>query len=69
MTWEEKVNEAAQHYAKVAQEPGWFQYAKATVIEMEAMHNGHCWPGLRKKWGALLTEAGYEIPVSERKAF
>ena len=58
MTWAEQIESAAQHYATLAQRPGWFQHCKQTVIEMEAMHDGHCWGGLRKRWGALLTQAG-----------
>lgn len=65
MTWEQLEN-TARHYAELAQQPGWFQHCKQMVIEMEALHNGHCWPGLRKKWGALLKAAGYQVPENEK---
>ena len=66
MTWEEQLEAAAQHYAELAQQPGWFQHCKQQVIAMEAEMGGHCWPGLRKRWGQILTEAGFRPHPSEK---
>lgn len=68
MNWPEFMEQTAQRYADLAQEPGWFQYVKQTIIDMEAMSNGHCWPGLRKRWGAILKQAGYVVPVCEKES-
>jgi hypothetical protein len=65
MEWEQQIEKTARHYAELSQQPGWFQYCKHTIIQMEAMESSP-WAGLRKRWGAFLTEAGFKIPPNEK---
>lgn len=45
MNWQEIMNKTAEHYAELANDRAWRQYAKARVLEMEAEEGGH-WKGL-----------------------
>lgn len=65
MTWQQQLEKSAQHYADLAQQPGWFQHCKQQIIAMEAEQGGH-WVGLRARWGELLTQAGFKPHPSEK---
>lgn len=65
MQWEQVLEKQAQHFATVAQKPGWFQYCKQEIISMEAPQ-GSPWAGLRSRWGAILTETGFKPAKTER---
>lgn len=57
MQWAQ-IEKTAQHYAELAQQPGWFQHCKQQIIAMEAETGGH-WVGLRARWGEILTQVGF----------
>lgn len=65
MKWPEILEQTAQHYAQLAQKPGWFQHCKQQIISMEAEPSSP-WVGLRARWGEILTQAGFKPPKAER---
>lgn len=65
MTWQQQLEKTAQHYADLAQQPGWFQHCKQQIIAMEAEPE-RFWKGLRDRWGEILTQAGFKPSRTER---
>lgn len=66
MTWVETFERIAEHYARLAMTPGWWQYAQARVAAMEQQQGSH-WQGLRAEVGKRIKAAGFRPAPSEMK--
>ena len=54
------------HYATMAMQPGWWQYARMQVQSMEADKEAYgIWDGLRAAVGAKIKAAGFRPHPSE----
>lgn len=66
MTWSETFERVAEHYARLAMTPGWWQYAQARVAAME---RDDCWQGLRAEVGKRIKAAGFRPSANDLAAF
>jgi hypothetical protein len=62
--WDEVMAEVADHYASLAQRPGWWAYAREQVIAMEGGFSG-AWVGLRALVGQRIKSAGFKPAQNE----
>lgn len=58
MTWAETFERIAEHYARLAMTPGWWQYARQRVAAMEG-HGSGLWRGLSEAVRGRIVQAGY----------
>ena len=65
MTWDQELEKRAEHYANLAMQPGWWDYATQQVMAMESEQGGH-WLGLRDAVRSKLQSANFALPKTER---
>jgi hypothetical protein len=59
--WDAELENAANWYAALAQKPGWWDYARQQVQDLEAEDHGH-WKGLRALTGEKIKASGFKPP-------
>lgn len=66
MTWQHTFDQIAEHYARLAMQRGWWQYARQQVLAMEQHpDHGQHWQGLREAVAQRIKAAGFRPHPSE----